>query len=137
VFAFLCDKDIYPQEPDSPVLILEKTVPGPVGVGTRYREVVQMLPFAKGEIHSEVTRFEPWEFLAESFWGAGMQGHLEYQFLPESDGTRLIQRETVNLTWFLKPFEFFVRRMLYQRLQWRLDGIKAVLESGWQVQLVR
>ena len=59
VFAFLRDKDQYPQEDDSPVLILEKTTVGPVGVGTRYREVVQMLPFVRGEILSGITRNEP------------------------------------------------------------------------------
>jgi hypothetical protein len=44
VFAFLRDKDLYPQQADSPVLALEKTTVGATGVGTRYREVVQMLP---------------------------------------------------------------------------------------------
>jgi hypothetical protein len=50
VFVFLRDKDKYPQEEGSPVLVLEKTTPGPTGVGTCYREVVQMLPFYRGEI---------------------------------------------------------------------------------------
>jgi hypothetical protein len=31
VFLFLRDKDKYPQEPGSPVLILEQTTPGPAG----------------------------------------------------------------------------------------------------------
>ena len=44
VFLFLRDKDQFPQEADSPVLVLEKTSPGPVGVGTCYLEVVQMFP---------------------------------------------------------------------------------------------
>lgn len=137
VFAFLRDKDSYPQEDDSPVLILEKTTPGHIGVGTRYREVVQMLPFVKGEIFSEITRFEPWGFLDEDFWGAGMEGHLAYQFLPEADGTRLIQRETLNVSWFLKPVEFFVKRELTWRLPARLEDIKTLLESGWEVRLER
>ena len=42
VFAFLRDKDTYPQERGSPVLLLEKTTPGPCGVGTRYRDSVLM-----------------------------------------------------------------------------------------------
>ncbi len=137
VFAFFRDKDLYPQDSDSPVLVLEKTSTGPVSVGTRYREVVQMLPFAKGEILSEITRFEPWEYLAEKFWGAGMLGQLEYQFIPEVNGTRLIQRETVKVRWFLKPFEFYIKRELNWRLAERLEGIKLVLESGWEVQLER
>ncbi len=85
VFAFLRDIDKYPQKPGSPVLVLEQTTPGPAGVGTRYREVVQMLPFVRGEILSTVTCFVPGESLEEDFEGAGMIGHLAYQFLPEND----------------------------------------------------
>ena len=62
VFAFLRDKDKYPQEEGSPVLVLDKTTPGPPCVGTCYREVVQMLPFYRGEILSEITCFEPNEY---------------------------------------------------------------------------
>lgn len=131
VFSFLRDKDQYPQEDDSPVLILEKTTVGPVGVGTRYREVVQMLPFVRGEILSEITRYEPGLILEEDFAGAGMKGHLAYQFLPEGGGTRLIQRETLSAQGFLKPFEPVIERMLSRRLVARLEDIKTVLESGW------
>jgi uncharacterized protein YndB with AHSA1/START domain len=130
VFAFLRDKDKYPQEPGSPVLVLEQTTPGPVGVGTRYREVVQMLPFARGEILSEVTCFVPGESLEEDFEGAGMVGHLAYQFLPERDGTRLIQRERVSVQGFLKVLEPVMERMLARQLRKRLEAIKAILESG-------
>ena len=112
VFAFLRDKDKYPQKPGSPVLLLEQTTPGPAGVGTRYREVVQMLPFVRGEILSEVTCFVPGEALEEDYQGAGMIGHLAYQFLPEGDGTRLIQREKVAVRGFLKVLEPVMERMV-------------------------
>jgi Polyketide cyclase / dehydrase and lipid transport len=130
VFAFLRDKDKFPQKPGSPVLLLEQTTPGPAGVGTRYREVVQMLPFVRGEILSEVTRFEPGEALEEDYQGAGMNGHLAYQFLPEEDGTRLIQRETVAMRGLLSVFEPVMGRMLGRQLQNRLEAIKTILESG-------
>ena len=129
VFAFLRDKDTFQQEPDSPVLILEKTTPGPAGVGTRYREVVQMLPFYRGEIRSVVTRFEPTKWLDEEFEGAGMYGHLSYQFIPEDGGTRLIQRETLHARGVLKPFEPLIRLMLASKLTARLTGIKELLEK--------
>jgi len=74
VFALLRDKDKYPQEKGSPVIIQDKTTSGPVREGTHYREVVQMLLFYQGEILSVITRFEPPEFLEEDFWGVGMQG---------------------------------------------------------------
>jgi hypothetical protein len=133
VFAFFRDKDKYPQMEGSPVLILDKTTPGPPSVGTCYREVVQMLPFYQGEILSEITHFEPNKRLEEDFIGAGMHGHLAYQFLPNSDGTNLIQRETINYHGILKLFEPVIRVVLHRRLQERLKGIKAILESGYMV----
>ena len=129
-FAFLRDKDTYPQKPNSPVLRLDKVTPGSVGVGTRYVEVVQMFPLIKGEIRSVVTRFEPPEWLEEDFEGAGMVGHLSYQFMPEDDGTRLIQREWLQLKGVLRPFESLVRRLLAPQLQNRLESIKEILEDS-------
>ena len=84
VFAFLRDKDKFPQKPGSPVLLLEPTTPGPAGIGTRYREVVQMSPFVRGDILSEATCFVPGEALEEDYQGAGMIGRLACQFLPEA-----------------------------------------------------
>jgi len=133
VFKFLRDKDTYPQEDGSPVLVLEKTTPGPAGVGTRYREVVQMLPFVRGEILSEITRYEPDEFLEEDFWGAGMDGHLAYQFLEEGEGTMLIQRETLHWRGILRLCEPVIRPILGRQLRQRLEDIKADLESGFIV----
>lgn len=130
VFAFLRDIDQHPQKPGSPVLALEKTTPGPVGVGTRYREVVQMLPFARGEIRSQITRFEPPEHLVMGFAGAGMSGSLAYQILSKGAGSCLIQRETAAARGLLKPLEPIIARMLAPRLQARLEAIRALLESA-------
>ncbi len=133
VFAFLRDKDKFPQEEGSPVLVLEKTTPGPPGAGTCYREVVQMLPFYRGEILSEITRFEPNELLEEDFRGAGMSGRLAYHFIQEKDGTQLIQRETLQYRGILKLFEPIIRAILFRKLLERLEDIKAILESGYSV----
>ncbi len=130
VFTFLRDKDRHPQEDGSPVLVLEKTTPGPPGVGTCYREVVQMLPFYRGEIRSEITRFEPNAHLEEDFSGAGMVGHLAYQFLPEWNGTKLIQRETLHYRGLLRLCEPVIRVMLDRRLRERLQDIKTYLERA-------
>lgn len=129
VFVFLRDKDKYQQPKGSPVLALEQTTPGPAGAGTRYREVVQMLPFVRGEILSVSTRFEPGEALEEDFAGAGFNGHLAYQFVPEGDGTRLIQRETMYAEGWRRIFEPVIQRTFLRRLKERLKTIKAVLES--------
>ena len=130
VFAFLRDKDQVAHEEGSPVLVLEKTTPGPPRVGTHYREVVRMLPFLTGEILSEITRFEPYRHLEEKFQGAGMHGHLAYQLLPEMDGTQLIQREMIHYRGVLKYCGPILQVFLSRRLRERLENIKAVLESG-------
>ncbi len=97
VFRFLRDKDRYPQEPGSPVLVLDKITTGDARVGTRYREVVQMAPLVHGEFLSAITRYEPPHFLEEDFEGAGMRGHLAYELVSDQEGTLLIQRETLDL----------------------------------------
>lgn len=135
VFAFLRDKDKYPQEAGSPVLLLEKTTAGFPCVGTCYREVVQMLPFYQGEILSKITRFEPNEHLEEDFRGSWMYGHLAYQFILEHEGTRLIQRETLHCQGLLRFCEPVIRVLLYHLLRERLMDIKAVLEGGYIVAL--
>jgi uncharacterized protein YndB with AHSA1/START domain len=135
VFAFLRDKDLYPQEPSSPVLLLEKTTGGPPAVGTRYREVVQMLPFIRGEIRSEITRFEPNRHLEERFEGSGMRGYLAYELVPREGGTELVQRETLQPLGLLRLAGPLMRQMLCRRLRERLEAIKSILESGWRVSL--
>lgn len=133
VFIFLRDKDKYPQEPGSPVLVLEQTTTGPAGVGTRYREIVRMMPFVRGEIRSEITRFNPGEHLEEMFEGAGMKGYLAYRFVRDISGTKLIQQETLRLQGFLKILTPIIKLALSRQLRKRLETIKAVLESGWVV----
>ena len=133
VFAFLRDKDQYPQESDSPVLALDKVTDGPPNLGARYCEVVQMFPFVRGAIFSEITRFEPYRFLEERFKGAGMKGYLAYEFIPRWNGTELIQRESLQPLGLLRLFGPLMKRMLSRRLLQRLESIKQVLESGWEV----
>ena len=131
VFAFLRDKDKFPQEKGSPVLVLEKTTPGPPGVGTRYREVVQMLPFVRAEILSVITAYDPGRCLAEDWAGGGMEGDLTYHFTPEAGATRLVQQETVRPRGLLKPLAPLIRLALGRALESRLQDIKQILEAGW------
>lgn len=130
VFAFLRDKDKYPQKDGSPVLLLAQTTSGLAGVGTRYREVVRMLPFVRGEILSVITRFEPGRYLEEDFYGAGMSGHLAYEFVVENGGTRLIQRETLQALGWLRLLTPLIRFMLGRQLARRLEDIRRELDAG-------
>jgi len=129
VFVFLRDKDQYPQKPGSPVLLLDKTTPDIPEVGTRYREIVQMLPFYKGEILSEITHFEPPTFLEEDFTGPAMYGHLAYEFRVEGSGTRLFQRETLRFWGILALVEPVIRRVFLPQIEARLKAIKRELEA--------
>lgn len=137
VFAFLRDKDRYPQKPGSPVLALELLTPEPPGRGSRYREVVRMLPWYTGQITSVVTRFDPPHGLAEDFVGPGMRGHLEYEIAADPAGTLLVQRERLHPQGALRLVTPVIRATLARRLRSRLDGIKAELDAGWVVDLNR
>ena len=128
VFLFLRDKDQHKQKENSPVLILEKTTEAPVEVGTKYREVVQMLPFYKSEILSVITRYEPYEYLEEDFSGAGMKGHLAYQFVDQGGSTKLIQRESIFFSFPINLLYPIIKKMLYRKLVERLDELRKNLE---------
>lgn len=91
-----------------------------------------MFPFIKGEIRSVITRYQPPEWLEEAFEGSGMAGYLSYQFIPETGGTCLTQRERWQTQGFLRIFEPFLGRLLSTKLQCRLTDIKEILEQGWQ-----
>ena len=104
VFAFLRDKDLYPQDPESPVLELKKTTDGPPALGTRYREVIQMLPIVRGEIFSEITRYEPGRYLEEHFEGAGMRGCLATSFALRAPSAA---SDLVNCLGQIAPFPWF------------------------------
>jgi hypothetical protein len=129
VFNFLREKDLHQQNSGSPVLLLQKTTPEPVGVGTGYREVVRMLPFVKGEILSRVTRYDPPAYLEEDFCGAGMTGHLAYRILTVNHLTRLIQQQRFLFIWPLWLLYPLIRIVLGKRLHARLKAIKRFLES--------
>jgi hypothetical protein len=128
-FSFLRDKDEVVQEPDSPVLLLEKITPGEVKVGTKYVEIVQMFPFLKGKILSVIQLIEPPWKLEESFKGTGMDGYLAYEFLSEGEKTLLIQREVINFHGIFRLFSPVMNRMLLKAVEARLREIKIYLEN--------
>lgn len=128
-FSLLRDKDEFKQKPDSPVLSLKKITPGKVKVGTEYVEIVQMFPFFKGEIHSEIQLIEPPKKLEESFKGTGMDGYLAYEFIPEGKNTLLVQREDINFHGLFRIFSPLMNRMLLKAVEARLKEIKFYLEN--------
>ena len=128
VFHFLSNLHNLQQAGGSPVLSMEKLTPAPSGPGFRYREVVQMFPFYKGEFISEITVFEPPRVLELAWTGPGMIGRDRYELTPVNDGTDLVHKKWVSSPGVLRIMEPFMRRPLFPRLQARLEEIKRGLE---------
>ena len=130
VYAFLKEAENHPQEEKSKVLLVEKITPGPVNIGTRYREIVQMFPFIRGEMISEVTRYEPNECIQLTWHGGGMEGVLTYSFESHNGGTRLILHETITVKGVMTLVKPMIQRMFHNALIKRLQGIKQVLSAS-------
>jgi uncharacterized protein YndB with AHSA1/START domain len=96
VFAFFRDVDQHAGQKGTIVPVYDKITPGPVGVGTRYREVVQVMPFVTGEILTEVVGYEPSRRLAYRYVALGMAGELTYCFEAVKEGTRMVQRQSLR-----------------------------------------
>jgi hypothetical protein len=130
VFHFLANLDSVQQAEGSPVLALDSTTSGPPGLGSKYREVVRMLPFYKGEFLSEVTAFEPPRVLEMVWTGPAMAGRDRYELAVIQDGTQLVHQKWTSCRGLLRIMEPFMRRALLPRLEERLGAIKRSLEGG-------
>lgn len=129
VFAFFRDVDQYNEHEGSPVPVLDKITDGPVGVGTRYREVVKMMPFVTMTILSEITRYEPERHLASWWRSRVMEGQLAYHLEPVGDGTRVVQKMSLNPLGVLCLFSPLIKVMFSRAVGQRLVEIKALLEA--------
>ncbi len=130
VFDFLANVDRVQQAEGSRVLALDRTTSGPPGLGSKYREVVRMLPFYGGEILSEITAFEP-PVLLEMVWtGPAMTGRDRYELAEIAGGTKLTHQKWTSGRGLLRVMEPLMRRALIPRLELRLEDIKRILEEG-------
>jgi hypothetical protein len=128
VFAFLADFENVPAW-NYAIVETKKTSPGPVGVGTTYRQI-RSIP-DRSEEGFEVTAFEPTSRLDVH----GNIGHfiatISYLLTPTGDGTRLTN--VVNL----KPSSGVLRLLaplaasrVKASVAANLDTLKQVLETG-------
>ena len=129
VFHFLSNLHDRQQAGGSPVLSMEKLTPVPPGPGFRYREVVQMFPFYKGEFITEITVFEPPRVLELAWTGPRMIGRDRYELTPVDDGTVLVHKKWLSCPGVFRIMEPFMRRPFFTRLQARLEEIKRGLEQ--------
>lgn len=134
VFAFFRDVDQHAGQKGTIVPVYAKITPGPVGVGTRYREVVRVASFVTGEILTEVTGYEPGQRLAYKYVALGMAGELTYRFEGTDGGTRVTQRQSLWPGKWLKLFSPMIGAMFSRQITRRLSGIKNLLENGAQGQ---
>lgn len=128
VFAFLRDIDQHVEPQSGLVPVYDRITPDPVGVGTRYHEVVRVLPFIHGHIWTEITAFEPDACLAYTFVALGMPGELRYDLEPVAEGTRVIQRQSLHPTGWRRLLSPLIRFTFSRMIAWRLAGIKTLLE---------
>jgi len=129
VFRFLRDLYQLPFHEHPVVPVYEKLTPGPVAVGTHFREGVRTSPFTRLVILSEVTALRPEAYLAYRWRGPGMHGELVYEMVAAPGGTELAQRQTLILTGPLRLAAPFIGRAFAARLATRLAGIRAILEG--------
>jgi uncharacterized protein YndB with AHSA1/START domain len=129
VFEFLTNVHRVQQAEGSPVLALDMTTSGAPRLGSRYREVVQMLPFYKGEFISEITAFEPPRLLELAYTGPGMIGGDRYDITATQEGANLHHKKWVSFTGLLRIIEPFMRKPFFSNLEARLVAIKRKLEE--------
>lgn len=130
VYDVLAQKERHAVHPGSPVARLERLTPGPTRVGTRWVEVVPLLPGVRLTVRSEADRVEPGVALGESFTSLVFSGHLEYEFGAVDGGTRLRQRQRIQLR---GPVRLLARPMdsaLRPRLLQRLADLRDLLETA-------
>lgn len=129
VFAFLANIQDVQQPDDSPVLALDLITEGPPRLGSKYREVVQMMPFVKGEILSEITAFESPRVLEMTWSGPGMRGTDRYELDTHPYGITLNHKKCTSFPGILRVLEPIMLKPLIPRLEQRLVDIKRILES--------
>jgi len=129
VFEFLANIQNVQQSDDSPVLALDLITEGPPRLGSRYREVVRMMPFVKGEILSEITAFEFPRVLEMTWSGPAMSGTDRYELATHQYGTTLTHAKFTSFSGILRVLEPIMRKPLIPRLEQRLVDIKRMLEG--------
>jgi len=131
VFSFFRDIEQHAGRAGSVVPVYDKITPEPTGVGTRYREVVRILPFWHAEVIAEIVQLEPDRLLKVKFaFGRTMDGTLVYHLEPAGEGTQVVQRQSLRPRGVAKLFSPFIKLTFSQVAGRRLQAIKRILEAG-------
>lgn len=131
VFKALTALDQVGRDPRSLVPVYEKTTPGPVAPGTKYREVVRMPLGFLWEVTSELTEVVPAERLSMTWAGPGMRGSITYHFRDDGGGcTHLRQCEWLEPLGLLRAASPLIRATFGRALESRIRSIKTGIEAG-------
>ena len=79
---------------------------------------------------TELVEYDPGERLAYQFVALGMPGELAYWFTAAEEGTRLVQRQSLQPGGWMGLFSPMIGAMFSRMIARRLAGIKAFLERG-------
>lgn len=132
VFAAYADIANAPSRIKS-ILRVEVLTPGPVGVGTKFKETRKM--FGKECTETmEFTAFEPNERDEIGALTCGVEIRMEFRFTPEAGGTRVDVTKTSTATTFLARimgpiFDMLMTGTMKKCIQGDLDAMAASVES--------
>jgi Polyketide cyclase / dehydrase and lipid transport len=121
VFAFLADVQDAEPIPQRAAVTMVKEPAVPTAVGTRWHERVRIAPGLWLHVESVVTDVARPARLGMDFHSKWFTGHLTYEIQPDTSGSLLCQRETLQprgpLRWLDRVIEPYLRRQLVRRLQ--------------------
>ena len=100
VFALISQWDLFHDKVDPDIKAVTRVTDGPVGVGTRYREVMKPGPVAM-TVHTEFTEFDPPNRLAFSGRGPGARVSGDVTVTPKNGSSDLRVRldSQASRTW--------------------------------------
>lgn len=117
------------------IVRIEKLTPGPVGVGTRFRETRVMFKREATETF-EFTEYTPGVAYAFKGVNCGMEYRCRFAFAPEGAGTRVdVTLEIRAMTLWAKlftPLAYLMRGMMRRCMAGDLDQLRAAVEGRKQ-----
>jgi carbon monoxide dehydrogenase subunit G len=115
---------------------LEVLTPGPIGVGTRFRETRMMFKREATE-EMEITAFTPGKSYEISCQSCGAMYCSLFRFEPENGGTRVSVDFTTRavswLAWLMAPLSRLMMPMMKKCVLQDIEGMKKVAEQGPKV----
>jgi hypothetical protein len=129
VFAFLADFENVPAW-NSAIVETMKVAPGPVGVGTTYRQV-RSVP-RRSEEDFEVTVFEPASRLEVQGTLGPFRARLNYALEPVAGGTRLTNAVELQGSGLLSVVVPLATSRVKRAVAANLDTLRAILERDDQ-----